>query len=233
MADEVIVQGEVLPIKVGDTEYTPEELEGLIADGKFKRDIEEKQNTKIDRVLPEYTKLTQEKSSWEKDKEDYLKLKYEKEQASKPQPEFDEATIAKAQEEARKLGLFTKNEVEQYVSENFPKFYSQQRAADKLIDSMEGLEKEIDGSDGRPKFVLNEVLEHIRETGIKDPLKAYKDKYETELDTWKEKKLSGSKRDGIYSESSSSAGGKQPVEVRPTRANLGKLVREALTQGSQ
>ncbi len=227
MADEV-VEGEVLPIKVGEIEYTPSELEGLIADGKFKRDVETKQNTKLDKVFGEYTKLTQDKNTWEAERAEYLILKDEKEQANKPQPEFDEATIAKAQEEARKLGLFSKADVEQYVNENFPKFYSQQRAADKLLESMEGLEKEINGEDGRPKFVLEDVLNHIKETGIRDPLKAYKDKYETELDTWKEKTLSSAKREGIFSESGSTAGGKQPTEVRPTKENVGKLVREAL-----
>ena len=227
MAEEQI-EGEVLPIKIGDAEYTPEELESLIADGKFKREIETKQNTKLDKVFGEYTKLTQDKSAWETERAEYLRLKEEKENANKPQPEFDETTIAKAQEEARKLGLYTQADVEKYVSDNFPKFYSQQRAADKLLESMEGLEREIDGSDGRPKFVLDDVLAHIRETGIKDPLRAYKDLYETELDTWKEKKLSGSKREGIFSESSSTAGGKQPAEVKVTRENVGKLVREAL-----
>lgn len=228
MADDVITEGQDLPITVGDEQFTPDELKGLVADGKFKREVESKQNTKLDKVFGEYTKLTQDKGAWEAERQDYLRIKGEIENANKPQPEFDEATIQKAQQEARKLGLFTKTEVEQYVSDNFPKFYSQQRAADKLLDSMEGLEKEIDGSDGRPKFVLDDVLGHIRETGIKDPLKAYKDKYETELDTWKERKLSGAKREGIYSESGSSAGGKTPPPVKVTRDNIGKLVREAL-----
>lgn len=225
---EPVITGEVLPIKVGDTEYKVEELEGLIADGKFKRDVEIKQNTKLDKVFGEYTKLTQDKGSWEAERADYLRLKDEKEKASQPAPQFDEATIAKAQDEARKLGLYTKKEVEQYVSDNFPKFYSQQRAADKLLEGMESMEKEIDGKDGRPVFVLNDVLNHIKETGIRDPLKAYKDLHETELDTWKEKKLSGSKREGLFSDSSSTAGGKHPAAVKVTRDNLGQLVREAL-----
>lgn len=229
MAEDTTVAPVVdAPIKIGEVEYTPQELEGLIADGQFKRDVETKQNTKLDKVFGEYTKLTQDQKSWEAEKADYLKLKEEKENANKPTPEFDEATIAKAQEEARKLGLFSKTDVEQYVNENFPKFYSQQRQADKLLESMEGLEKEITGEDGRPAFKLDDVLQHIRETGIKDPLKAYKDKYETELDTWKEKKLSGSKREGLVTESGSTAGGKTPPEVRPTRENIGRLVREAL-----
>lgn len=226
--DEVEVTGEVLPITIGEDSYTPDELAGLVADGKFKREVEEKQSTKLDKIHGAFTRLTEERKVWEAEKAEYLILKEERENANKPQPEFDEETIAKAQDEARKLGLFSKADVEQYVSDNFPKFYSQQRAADKMLESMEGLEKEINGEDGRPKFVLDDVLQHIRETGIKDPLRAYKDLYETELDTWKEKKLSGARREGIFTESSSTAGGKQPSEVKVTRANVGKLVREAL-----
>jgi hypothetical protein len=225
---DTITEEVVAPIKIGETEYTTSELESLIADGQFKRDIESKQNTKIDKVFGEYTKLTQDKSNWEAERSEYLRLKEEKENANKPQQDFDEATIQAAQNEARKLGLYTKTEVEQYFNETFPKQYAQQRAADKLLEGMEGLEKEITGSDGRPKFVLDEILQHMRDTGIKDPNRAYKDKYETELDSWKEKKLSGAKREGIFSEQGSTAGGKQPTEVRPTRANVGQLVREAL-----
>lgn len=230
MADNngTITEGEVLPINIGGTDYTPTELESLITDGQFKRDVEAKQNTKLDKLNGAYVKLTQDAKTWETERTELQQLRDEKAKANQPQPEFDEATIAKAQEEARKLGLYTESDVRKLVEQDFPKYYSQQRQADKLLEGMEGLEKEITGEDGRPKFVLEDVLTHIKETGIKDPLKAYKDLYEAELDTWKEKKLSGAKREGIFSESGSTAGGKQPAEVKVTRENVGKLVREAL-----
>jgi hypothetical protein len=215
-------------VKIGEVEYTMDELSGLVADGQFKRDIEARQNTKIDRVLPEYTKLTQERSTWEQERDEYLRLKQERENANRTPDQYTPEQIEQARKEAKILGLFTKEDVEDYINTNFPKYYVQQREADKMLEKMEKFQSEIDGSDGRPKFNMDEVLEHIKVTGIKDPLKAYKDKYEVELDKWKEGKLLGSKREGLRTESGSAAGGKTPPEIRPNRDNLGKLMAEAL-----
>jgi hypothetical protein len=225
--------GEPSKIKVGDQEYTMDELSALVADGQFKREVETKQNTKLDKVMGEYTKLTQERSGWESERDEYLRLKAEREKMQNPQPQggFTPEQIEQARKDARTLGLFTKEDVEEYVSQNFPKYYVQQREADKMLEKMEKYQVEIDGSDGRPKFNMDEVLEHIKQTGIKDPLKAYKDKYEADLDAWKEKQLLGSKREGLRTETQSTAGGKTPPEVKITRDNVGKLMSEALHGG--
>lgn len=220
-------------IKIGDVEYTMDELSGLVADGQFKREIETKQNTKIDRVLPEYTKLTQDQKAWQAERDDYIRLKAQQENANKQPEQFTPEQIAEARKQARELGLFTKEDVEQYVNENFPKFYVQQRTADRTLEKMEKLSTEIDGSDGRPKFDIDEMLDYRQKTGISDPLQAYKVKYESELDAWKEKQLTNGKRQGLRTETTSTAGGKTPPEVRPNRENLGKLMREALTENSQ
>lgn len=218
-------------VKIGEVEYTMDELSGLVADGQFKRDIEAKQNTKIDRVLPEYTKLTQEQKAWQTERDEYVRLKQERDNANKQPDHFTPEQIDQARKEARMLGLFTKEDVEDYVKKEFPRYYVEQRYADKVIEKMEGLQAEIDGKDGRPKFDMDEILEYSKETGIKDPLKAYKDKYEVELDKWKESKLLSGRREGLRTESGSTAGGKTPPEVKVNRDNLGKLMREALTEG--
>jgi hypothetical protein len=218
-------------VKIGETEYTMDELSSLVADGQFKREVETKQNTKLDKVMGEYTKLTQERSGWQQERDEYLKLKQEREQQPTQQAGYTPEQIEQARKEARNIGLFTKDDVEEYVSTNFPKYYVQQREADRMLEKMEKFQDEINGEDGRPKFKMEEILEHQKQTGIRDPFKAYKDKYETELDTWKEKQLLGSKREGLRTETQSTAGGKQPAEVKVTRDNLGKLMREAL-QGS-
>lgn len=216
-------------VKIGEVEYTMDELSGLVADGQFKRDIETKQNTKIDRVLPEYTKLTQEQKEWQAERDEYLRLKADRENASKIPDEYTPEQIEKARKEARDvLGLFTKDDVDKYISENFPKFYVEQRQVDKTIEKMEKLAGEIDGSDGRPKFDIDEMLEFRKTTGITDPLQAYKVKYESELDAWKEKQLLGNRRQGLNTETGSTAGGKNPPEVKVTKENFGKLLRESL-----
>lgn len=224
--------GESTKIKIGETEYTMDELSGLVADGQFKREVETKQNTKLDRLMPEYTKLTQDRAGWESERADYLKLKEVQDEANKRATtnngQWTDDQIAQAKREARTLGLFTKEDVDDYIKKEFPRYYVEQRQADRMLEGMERLQGEIDGKDGRPRFNMDDILEHIKVTGIKDPLKAYKDKYESELDTWKEQKLMGSRREGLNTQTGSSAGGKQPNEVRPTRDNIGKLLKEAL-----
>ena len=52
-------------IKIGEDEYKVDELEALIKDGKFKREVEEKQNTSLDKVMGAFTKLSQDAKTWE------------------------------------------------------------------------------------------------------------------------------------------------------------------------
>jgi len=42
--------------KFGEEEYTKEQLEELVSFGKLAKEAEERYNTKIDRVYPEFTK---------------------------------------------------------------------------------------------------------------------------------------------------------------------------------
>lgn len=230
--EEEVVEPE--KIKLGETEYTLEELTGLVEDGKFKREIEEKQNTKIESVLPKYTRLTQERKTWEEERDEYLKLKqeYDQQQQQKNQQpqEFTPEQIAEAKRQAKGIGLLTQDDIDEYLNKKFPILYVQQRQADKTLEKMENLAKEIDGSDGRPRFDIDEILEYRQKNGIADPLTAYKIKFENELDAWKESKLTGVKREGLQTETKSTAGAKAPVEVRPTRDNLGKLLREELAK---
>lgn len=219
-------------IKLGEVEYSMDELQGLVADGQFKREVETKQNTKLDKVMSKMVELTNEKKTWEQERAELEDLRKLKEAAKPATNELDEATIAKAREEARtKLGLFAKEDVENFLRQEFPKMYVQQRETDKFFETTAKLEKELDGTDGRPKFDQEEILEHMKTTGIRDPYKAYKDKNEDALDKWKSEQLGRSKRDGLLSDSSSNAGGKQPPEVRPTRDNLKQLFAEAIRGG--
>lgn len=217
-------------IKVGEVEYTLEELSGLVQDGQFKREIEEKQNTKLDKVFGEYTKLTQAQKDWAAKEADYEKKLAE---ATKPAVDADKAgeltpeIIAQAKAEAKKIGLLSEEDVKEYFDKKFPEMYSQQRAYDKIIDTANDYAKEIDGNDGRPAFVVEDVFGHMKETGIRDPYKAYKDLHEEKLDEWKAKQLS-KKGSDFVTEPSSSAGGKTPPEVRPTRDNLDDLLKEAI-----
>ena len=65
------IKEEPQTIKVGEKEYTQEELSRKVGLGELADELESKWNTKIDRLYPEYTKSTQENTELRKFKEDF------------------------------------------------------------------------------------------------------------------------------------------------------------------
>src|ERR1700756_2913716 len=56
--------------KLGEKEYSQDDLSRLVGLGEIAAEAEEKYKTKIDRVWPEFTKLSQAKSDWERQKQE-------------------------------------------------------------------------------------------------------------------------------------------------------------------
>jgi len=213
-------------IKLGDQEFDPKELEELVGIGKATREIEQKYNTKMDRVYPEFIKTTQE--------------------LKEARGAQEKLTALEAQIEAQKIGAQgltpdQKAEAQRQLydimggkpltDKDADAWYEQRRSKEKAV---EGLLNDVDKltssveKDGKPVFDKKELLEYMDQTGITSPEAAYKIKYEKELDDWKMSKLNSGKRSGLYTVTQSSAGGKEPAEVRPTMNNINDLISEAL-----
>lgn len=215
--DQEEVVEEISKVKVGEEEYTQDELDRLVSLGKIGVEAEEKYNTKIDSVWPEYSKSRNEV----KELREQVEALKQGNMAPISEGRTDDET-SQAIEAAKKLGLMT--------ADQFATFYQEQRASERILEKVEGLESEIDGKDGRPRFNKIEVLEFMRDNGITNPELAYKIKYEDQLDSWKEKKLSGAKKENIVTTQKSGSTSKSPEEVKPNRDNLYDLVRESLGQ---
>lgn len=213
-------------IKLGEKEYTQEELTEMVGIAEKTREIETNLNTKIDRVYPEYTKATQ------KNKEYEAKIKEIEGRIGTPQ-NLDENAIREAREAAKKIGIVTEDSFATFMQEHFRNYYLQERQAERLIDECHDLEKEIDGTNGQPKFKTEQVLQWMADNGGKNPKQAYKMMYEKEIDSYKEKKLSEAKRGGFISQEEGNAGGKEPAKVPVTRDNIEVLMHEALGQGNE
>ena len=197
---------EVEKVKVGEAEYTQDELNKLVELGKIGQEAEERYKTKIDRVWPEYTKTRQELKQLQEEMEAGKRQAVEqKAQAGQELTEQEQVDQMLAQ--AEKLGLVTTRKAREVVLEVLE--------ARDLLDTCKDLTGEFNGKDGRPAFSTQDILAHMQETGIKNPEKAYKDKFETELDRWKEDKLAKAKPKGVVSEESSPAGGKEPITKIP------------------
>jgi len=209
-------------IAVGEAEYTQEELSEMVGLATSVREQEKKFNTTFDKVWPEYGKSQTRVKALERELEEARKPKA-------PEPPIDEArAMEEAVAAAKKLGIVTKGDFEEYLGKSFRKFYVQETAARDLLREAESLAKTIDGKDGRPKFDVQDILQHMEETGIKNPERAYKDKFETELDAWKEAELAKAKKPGMVTQTETGAGAKAPKDVKVTRDNLQQLVKESL-----
>lgn len=217
---------ETQKIKLGETEYTQDELNEMVGFAKNVREQEAKYNTKFDKVWPEYSRSQTE----------LKRLKDELDEARKPRvevPQDQQAEIERARTAAKQLGILTKDDLKELgiVTKNeFDQYYKVQRATEKLLEKADDLEKELNGSDGRPAFKRGEILQFMNDTGIQDMNIAYKIKYESELDTWKDSKLAGAKKLGMSTIESGAKGGvsKEPPQVRITKDNLNQMMQEAL-----
>jgi hypothetical protein len=233
---------------LGDKQYTREELETLVKLGEIGRDAEERYNTKLDRVWPEYSRISNE------NKELLEKVKnYEATKQDTPQfPESEEQAIREAKEAAKRLGILTKEDIEdlglvskQALEQEFRNLLNKEKITDTLVNTADTLEREIDGNDGRPKFDKQGVLQYMVDNGINvDPSAssseyrkkmetAYKLMNEERLDAWKEEQLTKGKKPGLITQSASNTGNKQPVKTKPTRDNLAELVAQELYGGSE
>lgn len=216
-APEAPAEGEEAPeapekIKIGDEELTLEEAQELVKLGKLGREAEKKYNTKLENVWPDYGKT----------KNELKKLREEAEAAQKPQtaPTNEEEQVRRIKEEAKKYGLMT--------ADDFDRYFAERMSAKALVDNCKNFEGEVDGKDGRPKFVMQDILEYMRDTGLRDPMIAYKNKFETELDAWKEEQLKKAKSPGLVTEGSTSAGGKQAKQPKVTSENFDEMLGSAL-----
>jgi len=224
--EEVI--NEVEKIKLGDQEFTQSELQELVGLGKQTREIEQKYNTKMDKVYPEYIKTTQELKEARGAQEKLTVLEAQIE----AQKQGAQGLTEDQKEEARKQLMNIMGD-EIMTKKNADQWYQQRRSQEKLAESIDGgvntLMSEI-GKDGRPAVTRDELLGFMGENNIAKPDVAYKILKEKELDEWKMSKLSSGKK-GLYTVTHSSAGGKQPLEVRPNMENINDLISEALGGG--
>ena len=220
-SQESAQEEEIEKIKLGEEEYTEQELERFVKLGKIGAEAEEKFDTKIDKIWPEFTKSRQElkelKDEAERRAEEQVKTKVDQGQTLSTE---EQRKVARQQ--AKELGIL--------LDDDFDKLYMQRRSAERLTEQAEDAVQDAQDKYGI-KTSTKEVLEHMGETGIRDPEKAIKDKFETRIDKWKEEQLTKNRGSGLVTESSSTAGGKEPEPVKVTRDNLHDLVAEALKQG--
>ena len=219
-------------IVINGVEYSPDDAQSLIELGNKTREAEQKWNTKLDSVWPEYGKLSSERTAWQKEKEDLTKQLQEfqaKQNAGTETPD----EIAKAKEAARKLGLtlnedldksgyVKKDDLDKYLSERDQK----QAEVKKVLEEADKYEQELTGEDGRPKFNKRMVLAWANSYNIPDLMEAYKDMHKDELAVWEKSQIDAKK--GKTLTTFKPGGKKEPAQTKVDDSNVKQSLHEAL-----
>jgi len=209
-------------IKVGDKEYTQDELNSLVSLGGIAKELEDKWHTKIDTVYPAFTKGQQELNELRE-----IKKKYDETLTKQNQPTIPEdQQIAEAKKLLRDQFhvVFEEDLPSKTLSkEDFQTYYKQQREAEKILEEADKMEVAIDGKDGRPAFKKLEVLQYMSDNGVPNLKTAYNLMYETQLDSWKEEQLGKVKKGGMTTMETPTAGMRREPEQRKAAKNEDEL----------
>jgi len=211
-------------VKIGEREYSQDDLQELVGLGERAREVGESHGG-FDKYVSEFGKKSQRIGDLKKELEEV------KNPINSQGGLTDEAT-QQAKDAARKLGIVLTDDIKDMVGEilksEFDDQYSARRSGEKLLDQVKGLEKEIDGSDGRPKFDSEKVLEFMSENrGFTDPQKAYEAMNMDQMSTWKAEQIISKRRSGITTDTGTRQN-KTPQDVSVNKENLHDLMREAL-----
>lgn len=203
-------------IKVGEKEYSQDELSKLVGLGEMGRDAEEKYGVTLDKVWPNHQKTINEKLALEKELNDLRS----KPPVVQTQEQLSEAQI-KEQTRAylNEMGYVSKQESEQ-IAFNMVQGFQLRNSTQSMIETQTEA--------GYPETTIDDVLKHMSETGINDPKRAYKDMFEDQIDKIKEEKLKSLKPSQFVTTTTSTAGSKAPAPQMITSKNLRDAIAAAL-----
>ncbi len=220
-------------VVINGTEYDVTEAQTLIDTGRKTKEYEQKWNTPLDKVWPAYGE-SQTKIKTLGDELTAAKKQLEEFQVKKDAGTETQVDVEKAKEAARKLGLVLTDDLDKsgYVKKDDLDKYlddrdSNRKAVESILATADKLEKEIDGSDGRPKFHKKAVLAYANTYGFTDLTKAYEDMHADTLKVWQEQQVDKNKPKGLKT-LQGSGGGKNPKPIKIDDNNVGDALKEAL-----
>lgn len=216
---------------INGEEYDPAEAQELLGKGKFARELEQKWNSPIDTLASAYGKSQTELQA-ERTKSQEYERQLQQYQAKKDAGIETTVDTQKAREAARKLGFVLQEDIEKngYIkAEDFDKKLeerlTQREQINKILSEADRLEKDINGTDGRPAFNKKVVLAYANTYGHEDLMKAYEEMYEGQLKGWQEKQMQEKKNPSLKT-FRSTGGLKNPNRPKITDDNLGEALRE-------
>lgn len=204
---------------IGEKEYTQDQLNDLVTRGEFAKDVETRFNTKLDRVVPDYTRASQEAADLRREL-DSIKQQQIDARASQGQLSQQEL-IQKAKQEAQGIGLMTDENTPQMVRTEIER-YRLEDAVNKEVDDLADM-----GISANPT-VIKRYMASMDGDSV-DLNDAISDLYGNQIKVYQEAQLNAVKPNGMYTESGSNAGGfRLPDNVKVNDDNLMDLFKEAI-----
>lgn len=218
------------PIKIGEQEYTVDELTDLVNRGKMSREVETKYNTKLDRLMPEYTKATQRVKELEGKLPEYESKiqEYESKLAPKNGKYTDEQKTA-ALVEARELGLITEQTLAEKVQEIIDNRVATLLTAKDRIGETEQVINTYNQEYGI-EATKKDVLDFMVQEGIKNPKYALELMFGDRLQEIRNSKLKEKYDPEFITQGSSNTGAKQykPDIDFKNKDQVRKMLRESM-----
>lgn len=226
-----------LKVTINGQDYDVTEAQEFIDKGKKTKELEEKYNTKLDNVWPEYNQKSQVLKERERELEEARKqlAEFQSKQTREIETPQD---VTQAREAAKKLGIVLDDDLSKsgYVKQDdLDKWYegrkTQEQQSAQVLDQAGKLETEIDGSDGRPRFKKNVVLSYMAQFGKTDMKEAYEEIYADELKPWKDAQIKAQQAKAL--KTMSGGGVKNPTDPKVNDSNLKEMLKEALSGGQE
>jgi len=222
--DVVNINGQDIPVS---------EAQELIETGRKTREYETKYNTKLDSVWPEYTKLSQERSSWNQKEQEYQRQINEFKSKQERGVETP-ADVQEARNAAKKLGIVLDEDIkDKFVSkDDLEKWYTGRREqerteeaqvkavyaeADRVADELKKINSPV-------PFNKKAVIAYAGAYGFTDLRAAYEDMFAEQLAPWKEAQLAAKKSPSLKTLQPGQK--KAPEAPRVTSDNFKDMVRE-------
>lgn len=203
--------------RVGDKDYTQAELNDLVARGNFAKEVEEKFNTKLDRVVPDYTRSTQETAELRRKIEAMEKADLDaKAQAGTLSRE---ELIAQAKREAAGIGLMTDENTPSMIRTQIERY-----DLEKVVDS-EVEDLAAKGINADPQVIIR----YMDAANIAKPADAVNQLYGAQVKIWQDAELAKTKPESVYTQANGNAGGfKLPPDVKVNEDNLMELFKQSI-----
>ena len=226
-------------LKLGEKEYTQDELSSLVGLGETAREYETKWNRKVSEFYPDYTQKSQRLSELEKKEAERAALsdrelareKVEEEKKLEERAQKNELTPQEQRElaikQAKELGIVTNDVFEREVTKRVQEaFYAKQIVADTEAAVSEATEKY------GIKTSVDDVLRHMNNpANPSNPVKAIKDMFDDHIEKWREEQITKLRPNGMMTQDRSTAGGKAPPPRQPiSRDKLSEAIGHSLTR---